>query len=158
MEPTQHQPWVEVGGGRLWARGRPGMRLVATLPSLGCTRVVTLLAEREGARELGAAVERAGLAWTWLPLDNGRPPPDAVRARLLAGLPAIVDALRAGESVLVHCAAGIHRTGMVTYALLRLLGLPPADAQALLARIRRETFEGMQPHHFALGDAAPNGV
>ena len=37
------------------------------------------------------------------------------------------------ERVLVHCAAGIHRTGTVTYSLLRLGGLGPQDAYSLIA-------------------------
>jgi len=39
-------------------------------------------------------------------------------------------ALRAGDAVLLHCAAGIGRTGSAALCLLHLLGLPEADAEA----------------------------
>jgi protein-tyrosine phosphatase len=32
------------------------------------------------------------------------------------------------ERVLIHCAAGIHRTGTITYTLLRMNGLSNIDA------------------------------
>ena len=37
-------------------------------------------------------------------------------------LPEVLELLKAGESVLVHCAAGMHRTGMSCYIVLRLAG------------------------------------
>jgi protein-tyrosine phosphatase len=38
--------------------------------------------------------------------------------------------LRAGETLLLHCGAGIGRTGMTALGLLGALGLPPAEAAA----------------------------
>jgi len=36
----------------------------------------------------------------------------------------------------MHCSAGIHRTGMMGHAVLRLAGLDAAEAQATLRRLR----------------------
>ena len=47
------------------------------------------------------------------------------------------------EVVLVHCAAGIHRTGTVGYSLLRLSGLQPAEAYEGLRHIRPDTHKGV---------------
>ena len=47
------------------------------------------------------------------------------------------------ERVLVHCAAGIHRTGTVTYSLLRLGGLSAEQAYAHIALIRKDTGKGV---------------
>jgi hypothetical protein len=147
------EPWVKVAEGRLWLRGRPGLRLVAGLKALGCDRVVTLLSEREGAPALGEAVRKAGVEWTWLPLSNGKTPAGEDRARVLRALPLLVAALGRGESLLIHCAAGIHRTGMIAHALLRAAGLDAEAARATLQQLRAETSGGMQSHHFAFADA-----
>ena len=50
-----------------------------------------------------------------------------------AAIGQVVDALRGGESVLLHCAAGIGRTGTAAACVLKHLGLPTAQA---LQRVR----------------------
>lgn len=135
MTPGPH--WVPVGAGRLAIGHRPRARAIPHLPKDGCDRVWTLLSEREGAEEIGSAVRATGMAWTWLPLADARPPEgrrNADRAR--AALEEVSAALDAGESVLLHCSAGLHRTGMIAYALLRRRGLDPGAALDVLDRLR----------------------
>jgi protein-tyrosine phosphatase len=55
--------------------------------------------------------------------------------------------------MLIHCSAGIHRTGMVAYALLRRRGLSRDDALGVLGEARRHTREGVQERHLRWGDA-----
>ena len=50
--------------------------------------------------------------------------------RFAAFLGAGAAALRAGDAVLLHCAAGIGRTGSAALCLLHLLGVPEAAAEA----------------------------
>ena len=45
--------------------------------------------------------------------------------------------------VLIHCAAGIHRTGTISYSLLRLNGRSPLEAYAELKVMRKATYEGV---------------
>ena len=118
---------------------------------MGCNRVVTLLSAREGGDAIGPAVRQQGIAWTWLPLANASTPTGEAEAALIAALPVLSAALDRGEAILIHCSAGIHRTGMVAYALLRWRGLDDAAAHATLARLRPETSQGMHAHHFAWG-------
>jgi protein-tyrosine phosphatase len=129
---------------------RPKKTTVAAWPALGVTHVMTLLLEREGAREIGALVAAAGLAWIWCPLDGGN-----VNTKLeavAAGLEASRAALAAGGRVVVHCSAGIHRTGMVGYALLRCAGLDAETARAKLRALRAVTAEGVGAERLAWGD------
>jgi protein-tyrosine phosphatase len=143
---------VPVSAGALALSHRPKRKDVSRLPALGVTHVVTLLAEREGAKEIGEVVRHAGMTWIWCPLVNGQPPDaqttETIRP-ILAELAALVDR---GAAVLIHCSAGIHRTGMFGYALLRQLGLEPTAARAKLAELRAVTGEGVGDGRLAWGD------
>ncbi|NNC15830.1 hypothetical protein HJC22_08825 [Corallococcus exiguus] len=69
---------------------------------------------------------------------------------MLRQLSAIVEG---GGKLVIHCSAGIHRTGMFGYALLRQLGLSADAARARLAELRQVTAEGVGPDRLAWGDA-----
>jgi protein-tyrosine phosphatase len=71
---------------------------------------------------------------------------------LLNGLPNLWNALERGRSVLIHCAAGIHRTGMVAYGLLRWCGHSADEALTLIGQMRTHTRDGLQPKQLQWGD------
>ena len=103
--------WFAVGGGALAVGPRPGRR---TLPALrAATDVLTLLSEKEGAAAIKAEVEQMGLRWWNLPLPNGRPfardKDDGISALFVQLKQRLAD----GGRIYIHCAAGIHRTGMI---------------------------------------------
>jgi hypothetical protein len=144
---------VDVGGGRLALTHRPKLVDFAKLRTGGVTHLVTLLSEREGAPQLGDAAKAAGLAWIWIPLPNGDPPSPERTAELVPHLDEVVATIRAGGGVVVHCSAGIHRTGMIGNALLRRLGLSEPDARAKLAELREVTAKDVGAARLAWGDA-----
>ncbi len=51
----------------------------------------------------------------------------------------IAKRLENGETILVHCAAGIHRTGLATYGTLRMLGHSPETCKKIIGDIRMVT-------------------
>lgn len=132
---------VSVLAGRLAVTHRPKKADLPSLRAMGVTHLVTLLTEREGARDLGTLATGAGLTWIWCPLEGAdtAAPVAAVRGALEAARAA----LREGGSVVVHCSAGIHRTGMFAHALLRVCGLDPTTARSLLHQMRAVTDEGV---------------
>jgi hypothetical protein len=144
--------WIAVGRGRLALTHRPRQRWFPYLSGAGCDRLATLLSEREGAMEIGRLAQSHGLAWTWIPLDSGRPPQGRQNDAVRKGLVELDAALTAGESVLHHCSAGIHRTGMVAYALLRTCGAGRDAALELISRMRPATHQGLVPQHLDWGD------
>jgi predicted protein tyrosine phosphatase len=144
--------WVEVTPGRLALWHRPKLRAIPYLRNAGCDRVLSLLSEREGAAGIGQAVEQAGLAWSWFPLATGRPPQGRAAHRVRAGVVQLSRRLDAGESILIHCSAGMHRTGMVAYALLRFRGLEKEAALELIAATRPVTRSALTPEHLRWGD------
>jgi hypothetical protein len=144
--------WIAVGSGRLALWHRPAFRVIPRLRGAGCDRVVTLLSAREGAEQIGEAVRAAGLDWSWIPMDGGVPPPGRRTTAIVAGLVDVSRALDRGQSVLIHCAAGIHRTGMVAYALLRLRGASATEALDALHTCRIVTRKGLDDRRLAWGE------
>ena len=144
---------ISVGAGALALSHRPKLNDLPLLRAAGVTHVVTLLAESEGARQIGDAAIHEGLVWLWVPLV-GANIPDATRAeefRRVFG--ELRELLMAGGKLFIHCSAGIHRTGMFGYALLRQLGLSGEDAHVKLAELRQVTATGVGSHRLAWGDA-----
>jgi protein-tyrosine phosphatase len=80
-----------------------------------------------------AAIEHGGLPCEWLnlPVPNFGVPENPQAFRL--GIERVVQALRAGEPVMMHCAAGMGRTGSAAACVLKALGLPTEEA---LERVR----------------------
>ena len=144
---------VPIGGGALALTHRPKFKSLPALRALGVTHLVTLLTEREGARQIGDAADAAELTSIWIPLDGGDVPSEARTSELRATLARLTSVITGGGQVVVHCSAGIHRTGMFGYALLRQLGLAAGEAREKLAELRGVTAEGVGDHRLAWGDS-----
>jgi protein-tyrosine phosphatase len=105
---------------------------------LGVQTVVSLL-ELHEVIELDLANEEslccaAGLRFISFPVpDRGVPSNSAAFASLVA---AIEQQLRSGESVAVHCRAGIGRSGLLGACVLKAFGVDPDSAFRLLSRAR----------------------
>lgn len=126
--------WVQVGNGRMAVSHRPRLRAIPFLPSDGCDCVVTLLSKKEGAEQIGSLVQESRMRWIWVPLPDGNPP------RVFPnGIVQIENALHEGASVLIHCSAGMHRTGMIALSVLRRTGMTEEKALDLIQAMRKET-------------------
>jgi Tyrosine phosphatase family len=126
---------VDVAG-RIWLAPMPGRlqpwpMFVAQAQAVGLHRIVCLTPRHEVA-SLSPDYARAitdgslGIAWEELPMRDLGLAEQADRfARSLA---ALAERVRGGEVVLLHCAAGIGRTGTAAACLLKRLGVPTAQA------------------------------
>lgn len=144
--------FVKVGNGRLALYHRPRHTDFPVLRGLGCTHVVTLLKESERAAGFGTMAKNAGLEWIWLPVPNGNYPAGEVHERLLQAMPVLSRILDEGGSILIHCSAGIHRTGTVAYGLLRWRGVEREEAMQIIRSTRLETADGMMEKRRRWGD------
>ena len=54
---------------------------------------------------------------------------------------AILDGLARGERIVIHCAAGLGRSGMIAAKLLAAFRMPPAEAIAIVRRVRPGAIE-----------------
>lgn len=127
--------------GKLWLASMPGrfeawssFETQARSAGLG---LVVCLTPRDEMKELSpayhTAVSTGGVPFRWvsLPMPNFGVPEDAGAFRRQVG--EIAHALRRGDAVMMHCAAGIGRTGSTAACVLKALGLPTAQA---LQRVR----------------------
>ncbi|ELR23540.1 ADPribosylation/crystallin J1, putative [Acanthamoeba castellanii str. Neff] len=123
---------------------------------MGITHVVTLLndqSEEKKARVVERQAKKQGAEWIWLPLQGASPPPPEDFARILAAMRQLREALAKEDTgVLVHCSAGLHRTGMIANALLRFIGHDEAGALEVLRQSREKTASGVGKHRVAWAD------
>lgn len=107
----------------------------------GIDHVISLLEDHE-AHELGIEAEAhacrtLGLSFTGFPIADRGVPDSQLKMRRLAEEAA--DRIRDGESVAVHCRAGIGRSGLAAAAILCLLGHGPDEAFERIRAARRVT-------------------
>ena len=127
--------------GRLWLSSMPGH--MSSWPAFEAEAaqarlaVVVCLTPRSEMQEMSPAYDaavtqgRAAFDWFNLPMRNFGPPADAAAFRLAVA--DIAGRLRQGDAVMLHCAAGMGRTGTAAACVLKALGLPSAEA---LQRVR----------------------
>ena len=127
--------------GQLWLSGMPGrfepwpqFELQAQRSGLALVACLTPRSElAELSPDYHAAVTAGRLPFRWqsVPMRNFGLPEDPAAFR--RDIARIADALRSGDGVLLHCAAGMGRTGSAAACVLKALGLPTDEA---LARVR----------------------
>lgn len=131
-EPVLGTLWLAPMPGRL----EPWDEFLAQARRAGLSRIVCLT-PREEVTALSLpyhqALQQGSLpcAWMHLPMRNFALSEDAQAFH--AGVAALAQALRDGESILLHCAAGIGRTGTAAACVLKRLGL---DRTQALQRVR----------------------
>ncbi|TAA45008.1 protein-tyrosine phosphatase family protein [Corallincola spongiicola] len=144
--------WLELSHGGIAIGHRPKMKLLKNMQASGVTHIMTLLSEKEGAKEIGRAAEQQGLTWLWLPLPSAEPPAQDRVEAINELFSHCVDALQAQAKIYIHCSAGIHRTGMIAYALLRYMGFNSSKSESLLADLRGVTANEVGDHRKRWGD------
>jgi len=151
-EDLENLVWVTVGNGLIALRGRPKTTLIHGLGGTPCTCITTLLGEREGASRVGEQVTAANLEWVWIDLDNASPPRYSDIPVILLGIQKMCTVLENGGGIMIHCAAGFHRTGMITNALLRYLNFNKETAIQKIKESRPLTANEVGEHRLFFGD------
>ncbi len=97
---------------------------------LGVTTILSLMSpgERPGWEDEEDLSDRLGIHFAAIPVrDHSVPLPNEMQA-ISSVLEQMDRRLKAGERVVVHCFAGIGRSGMATAALLMVAGVPLQEA------------------------------
>lgn len=111
---------------------RPKLKNIKNLPQ---QVIFTLLNPEEHPEDIKQATLKAGKAWVHAPLDaRGHSMSDW--SNWLEAAIALKKVLDAGATVYLHCAAGIHRTGSLTYLYYRLDGYGTHESQRKVFKLR----------------------
>jgi protein-tyrosine phosphatase len=149
---------VAVRDGMLCIGHRPKHSDLFDLRDEGFTHVVTVQSKSEEARDIGHETERIGLRWIWLPLGTAKVPvkdEEDIRhiKTVLRQLVSLLNHSEPVAKIYLHCSAGLHRTGMITFALLRLLGYSQAEAMDLLTGLRELTAQNVGAERIAWAES-----
>ena len=125
-----------------------GVRLdedIDRLAAWGATLVATLIETAEmrrlGVERIAEVCEARGIDWIHLPIADFSVPDGAWHARWPLVARDMGDRLRRGQAILVHCRAGLGRSGMVAAMLAVELGLDPSCAIASVRAVRPGAIE-----------------
>eukprot|EP00240_Pyramimonas_obovata_P013620 CAMPEP_0118920928 /NCGR_PEP_ID=MMETSP1169-20130426/348_1 /TAXON_ID=36882 /ORGANISM="Pyramimonas obovata, Strain CCMP722" /LENGTH=243 /DNA_ID=CAMNT_0006861549 /DNA_START=183 /DNA_END=914 /DNA_ORIENTATION=- len=106
----------------------------------GCTDIVTLQNPSERIDCINRWCEKLDMGWIqfdfWTEFAEA-----GQHMKILQLVDEIIAMLKRGAFVMIHCAAGIHRTGLLAYIVLRRLGMPYREAREYLRVLRPATRE-----------------
>ena len=140
-QPGTEPPITPVASGGLWLQSMPG-RLeswpsfldearAAQLTVVVCLNPLAEVAALSPGYHKAIAEGRLPFRWLHVPMRDFGLGADPVAFRV--GVEQVAHSLVLGQQVLLHCAAGLGRTGTVAACVLKQLGLPAALA---LQRVR----------------------
>jgi len=146
--PGKKDPYAKFGA---WDRDlRADLRAIR---DWGASAIVSLMEGSEfwllGVPDFEAKVT-AEFRWLWLPIADGGVPGEEFERRWAEAGPELHGRLEAGERVLIHCRAGLGRTGLVASQLLVEAGLTPLQALNAVRRARPGTVETIPQEQYVL--------
>jgi ADP-ribosyl-[dinitrogen reductase] hydrolase len=124
----------------------------------GARTLVTLNEEHEldmlGVSAIGEfAASR--FDWIWMPIPDGDVPDAEFDRRWIVEGAKLRERLIAGEGVVIHCLAGLGRTGTIAARLLIEFGVAPSEAIRLVRAAREGAIENAWQERYVLGLAPP---
>lgn len=137
-------------GGALALSERPKIKETHKLKAGSCTHVVTILAERgEKARLLGKEVQQQSMTWHWLKISKITALTHKETSDFKTAINETLLKLKQKEHILVHCSAGLHRTGIFAYVLLRRSGLTHIESLHFISHMKPETANALMEVKYA---------
>lgn len=130
---------LPAGPGRLWLCGKHfvGPDPEAALRRLGADRVICLCERHEIDQRypvyLNWLAANAGRRAIWFPIPDLHAP---ASDKVVPILDRMREMISAGDTLLLHCGAGIGRAGTLAAALLIRMGIRPKEARRAVAAAR----------------------
>lgn len=131
-------------GGALALSERPKIRELHKLKAGSCTHVISILAERgEKAGLIGKEVQQQSMTWHWIKISKITALTNKETSNFKMAVDLTILRFRENENVLVHCSAGLHRTGIFAYILLKKSGLTHHETLHFIRQMKPETADVM---------------
>jgi protein-tyrosine phosphatase len=125
--------------GKLAISGRPGINKIKELKNIDI--IVSLLKHKEkDVLELGEEIQANGIVWIWFPLAaSNLPKTEDMKIKVIKLYAKLKMELENQKTIMIHCAAGVHRTGAFTNGLLRFCGFSKEKSKLLIKEMREVT-------------------
>ena len=118
----------------------------------GAHGVVTLLEEQElkrmGLQRLPRLIKGANLWWKYLPIEDRAAPDDWFEEEWESQGARLREQLLQGERIIIHCFAGLGRTGMIAARILVECGMDPKRAIATVRHTQPARIQTRAQYHF----------
>lgn len=115
------------------------------LQQAGAAGVITLMPHNElaanGAEQIAQQCQALALAWYHLPVADEQVPLEAFGEGWRASHQAILEHLRGGCSLAIHCKGGSGRTGLIAARILIEAGIARDEAIALVQALRPKAIQ-----------------
>ncbi len=125
---------------------------IETIKQSGFRTVISLLSETElkhhGAGEIRKKLNEAGINWYQFPIADFDIPTAEVKQTLECSIPKLLSELESRHDLLIHCAGGLGRTGMMSAVLLVAMGKKPEEAIAIVRKARPGSIETPEQEAF----------
>ena len=153
-------PCPGMGHGNYFAHADPRSLKadIASMSQWGAVALVTLMEPDElgshGIWNLPELTLRAGLRHLHLPIADMDIPDDRFEQVWIGAGPELREWLCSGQRIVLHCLAGLGRTGTIAARLLIELGMEPGAAILAVRAARPGTIQTIAQEQFARGCAA----
>ncbi len=151
--------WIKIGNGYLAIGHKPGGKIsYESLKDENTSSVLTLLNENEGAALIGKQLTKVNIEWIWFPFSASKPLNGDDKIKVFDLYKKLSGLLENDGKIYIHCSAGIHRTGMITYGLLRFLGNEKLQSFAILKTLREVTAAQVGEDRLIWGDQFASNI
>ena len=145
-------------GGQMWDRDIHSD--IAVIKTWQPDIVISLIETREftslGVPDLANVMSHHWAHWYHVPIPDMHPPDAAALAAWNQAGPTVMSVLQRGGRVVIHCAAGLGRTGTIAAKLLIALGNTANEAITAVRAARPGTIETLEQEAFVRTGRALN--
>ena len=128
----------------------------------GASAIITLIEPHEikalKVEGIDEQTERRGMEWLHMPITDVSAPDDRFEMAWRQLGARLIDRVRAGDRVLVHCKGGLGRAGTVAALMLVELGMASDEAIGAVRRVREGAIETLPQEKHVHGHAAKGAI
>jgi len=147
-------PFYKIFNGNIVIGHRPGGKKLpfSKLKYEKITIILTLQCENEDTEFIRKNINLLNIEWIWFPCKVNELLSNKLNDKIIELYKTIELHLKKEEKIYIHCSAGIHRTGMITYGLLRYFLFNPIQTRQILKDLRTITFDNIGEERLLWGD------